>query len=410
MHAAEGSPSTDVAAGAETRPARAQRIAVLLNSLDTGGAQMRVISLINRFASLDREVELFAPIDGGALLPSISSKVRIVALEDGLAAAKPWLARHIGQRSLVQTIVRHLEDWTPDVFISGASATHALAARVRREVPQIPLLLRASSHPLRPFDWSSPFERLREMGRRRLRKHQYAQADAIIAVAEDVAVAVRRLVPRASVTVIHNPVITADFLAGANHPISLPWGDDDDAPLILGVGRLALAKDFPTLLRAFAVVRAQRPVHLAIIGGGTAQESKAIAALAEHLGVAPDVALLGHSDRVAAWLRRASLFVSSSIWEGSPAAIVEALAMGCPVVATDCPGGSRELLDQGRLGELVPPRDVQAMAAAMIAQLETPVDPQPLMAAVTSYAEEGRAEDYLAAIDACVARRRGARR
>jgi glycosyltransferase involved in cell wall biosynthesis len=140
-----------------------------------------------------------------------------------------------------------------------------------------------------------------------------------------------------------------------------------------------------------------------IIGEGSARERSTLANLAAQLGIVGDVAFPGESDVVAAWLRRADLFVSSSLWEGSAGALVEALAIGCPVVATSSVGSARDLLEDGRIGRLVPPRDPRRLARAMIEELGTRRDRDLLEATVAPYASKGRAADYLAAIDGCVA-------
>ena len=79
--------------------------------------------------------------------------------------------------------------------------------------------------------------------------------------------------------------------------------------------------------------------------------------LVARLGLSERVELVGHVDGVAGWLARADLLVSSSLWEGSPGAIIEALEAGLPVVATACPGGSVELIEGTSGGILVPVRD-----------------------------------------------------
>ena len=116
--------------------------------------------------------------------------------------------------------------------------------------------------------------------------------------------------------------------------------------------------------------------------------------------------MMGHVDGVGGWLSRADLLVSSSLWEGSPGAIIEAFAAGCPVVATACPGGSVELLEGSAGGALVPMRDPAAMAAAILAELERPRDRDALRALAEPYRDDGRADSlYLEAIAAAERRR-----
>ncbi len=115
--------------------------------------------------------------------------------------------------------------------------------------------------------------------------------------------------------------------------------------MVLGVGRLTEQKDFPTLLRAFAEVATRRDARLIILGEGQLRET--LLEQAQQLGIADKVAFPGFTDNPWAWMHRAAVFVLSSRWEGSPNTLTEALALGTPVVSTDCPSGPRELLSGG---------------------------------------------------------------
>jgi glycosyltransferase involved in cell wall biosynthesis len=192
------------------------------------------------------------------------------------------------------------------------------------------------------------------------------------------------------VTVILNPTVTQPL------PERLPAASDA-APLIVGVGRFVLQKDFDTLLRAFALVRAATPARLALIGDGPRRSR--LEDMAKSLGLEGDVLMPGWSDDVRAWLESASLLVSSSLWEGSPGVIIEALGVGCPVVATDCPGGSRAILRDGKLGPLVRPGDYRAMAGAMLSILANPLPATELRSGAAPFGEEGKAEAYLKILD-----------
>ena len=369
---------------------KARRIAVLLQSLDGGGAQRRTVELANGFVAQGRAVDLLLVEPGDDLQGKVASAVRITRLgSDPICQLADYLKRE-----------------QPDALLAGAAAIHDIAVAAVAKHPGTPLILRASSHPLRHFPWSMPRQRLRELFRRRARLRRYAAADLIIAVAADVGEALRRALPSARVEVIANPVVNPAFLADADAAIKLPWPPDETIPLIVGIGRFALAKDFPTLIRAFGLLRETRPAHLAILGDGSPRERAALEKLVRRFGLEADIALPGVTPHVAAWLSRANLFVSSSLWEGSPGALIEALAMGCPVVATNSVGTARDLLADPRLGALVPPSDPRAMAKAMAAVLDRPVNRAALVAAAKPFATGGRAADNLAAIDRCVAGRR----
>jgi glycosyltransferase involved in cell wall biosynthesis len=140
-------------------------------------------------------------------------------------------------------------------------------------------------------------------------------------------------------------------------------------PYIVSVARLdEIQKDHRTLLRAYAqLVRTQ--------GGGGLQEDLVIVgdggfrheleALAMDLGVGKRVHFTGYRNNPHAVVARASALVLSSRYEGMPMVLLEALALGKPVISTDCPTGPREILDDGRFGLLVPIGDVDAMAGAL---------------------------------------------
>ncbi|MGA7343794.1 MAG: glycosyltransferase, partial [Terracidiphilus sp.] len=132
----------------------------------------------------------------------------------------------------------------------------------------------------------------------------------------------------------------------------------------LAAGRLALSKDYPNLLRAFAIVHASCPdARLWIAGQGTADESSALLSLAAELGVDRTMQWLGLRHDLPALLDAADAFVLSAAWEGMPLALAEAMAMEKPVVATDV-GGVRELVLGA--GTIVPARDAEALAQAML--------------------------------------------
>jgi glycosyltransferase involved in cell wall biosynthesis len=157
-------------------------------------------------------------------------------------------------------------------------------------------------------------------------------------------------------------------------------------------------KDFPTLIRAFARVRQTRPCRLVIIGEG--RERPALEALIGQLGLTGQVDLPGFQPNPLPFLARASLFVLSSAWEGSPNVLTEAMALGTPVVATDCPSGPAELLDGGRIAPLVPVGDPEALARMVLATLDQPTPAARLKDAVADYDQAYSARRYLAELEA----------
>ena len=172
-----------------------------------------------------------------------------------------------------------------------------------------------------------------------------------------------------------------------------PWFAPGSPPVVLGIGRLTTQKDFPTLLKAFAQVRAVRKARLMILGEG--RDRQALEVLARELGVASDVDLPGFVLNPFPYMVRASLLVLSSAWEGLPGVLIEAMACGCPVVSTDCPSGPSEILDGGAYGPLVPVGDDGALAKAILSVLEMPPDPERLRARAALFSVERATDQYL---------------
>jgi glycosyltransferase involved in cell wall biosynthesis len=200
----------------------------------------------------------------------------------------------------------------------------------------------------------------------------YLKADGIVAVSKGVAQDLSRNfgIPAERIKVIYNPAVTPELFKRAKEPVEHPWFAPGQPPVILGVGRLTKAKNFPTLIRAFALVRRQRPARLMILGEG--EERPRLEALVKELGLEEDVALPGFIDNPYAYMARAGVFVLSSAWEGLPYVLIQSMACGCPVVSTDCPSGPAEILENGKYGPLVPVGDVEVLAEAILNSMKTP--------------------------------------
>jgi glycosyltransferase involved in cell wall biosynthesis len=203
-------------------------------------------------------------------------------------------------------------------------------------------------------------------------------------------------IPAERIRVAPNPTVTTELERLAGMPLDDPWFAPNEPPVVLGVGRLEPQKDFPNLLRAFALLKRVRPCRLIVLGEG--KEREALARLAVELGIERDFKMPGFVENPYAYMTRASLFVLSSRWEGSPNGLTEALALGTPLVATDCPDGPREILEDGKHGPLVPVGNTQALACAMQQVLANPPAREPLRAAGLRYTLERSADAYIEAL------------
>jgi len=214
----------------------------------------------------------------------------------------------------------------------------------------------------------------------------YRRSAAVVAVSEGVAADVRERYPATTgLVVIPNPVLTA---AMRRHLAQLPGHDPHTPPFrLVALGRLAYEKGFDVMLRAMPVILSRFDVALEIHGEG-AQRAQ-LQALIATLGLQAHVRLAGATLDPMAALARADLFVFPSRHEGFGVALVEALACGRQIVASDCPHGPAEILQGGALGQLVAPEDHAALAVAICRGLsgEVRFDPDRLRA---------RAEDFTA--------------
>jgi glycosyltransferase involved in cell wall biosynthesis len=196
------------------------------------------------------------------------------------------------------------------------------------------------------------------------------------------------------VVAIANPIVTPELLEKARAPVAHPWLEPGSPPVVLGAGRLTRQKRFDVLLHAFALVTRTRPARLLLLGEG--EDRVELEALASSLGLSADqYSFPGYVENPYAYMSRASLFVLSSDFEGLPSVLIEALATGCPVVSTDCPGGASEILRGGAVAPLVPVDDPPALAAAMLRLLEEPPDREPLRQRGLDYGMATAVDRYL---------------
>jgi glycosyltransferase involved in cell wall biosynthesis len=358
---------------------RPLKIALLLPNLRAGGAEWVNVLLARAFAERGHEVSFLLMQAEGALLGELPKGGEVVDL--GISRFRYAPRRLAGA----------LKGRRPDAVIASLWPLTGLAVLARAlGGSNCRLVLVEHSNLSR----SAAVRGLGDLVNRRLGAFIYGAADAVVAVSQGVKddLVARTGLKADHVRVIHNPVRTPDPAARAD-PALLTWWKDARASLI-AVGSLKPAKDYPTLLRAFEQLARRRNARILILGEGPARPQ--LERLVAELGLQERVRLPGAVSDPYPYLTEADLFVLSSAWEGFGNVIVEALAAGTPVVSTDCPSGPAEILENGRYGRLTPVGDVLALARAMDAALETPVDRDMLKARGAEFSVEHAADQYLA--------------
>jgi exopolysaccharide biosynthesis WecB/TagA/CpsF family protein len=195
------------------------------------------------------------------------------------------------------------------------------------------------------------------------------RADRVLAVSSGVAAELAAMagIAPSRLVVVHNPVVDARFEARGPSPAPHPWLADPAWRTFVFAGRLVPQKDPETALRALACLAAGARTRLLVLGQGPLEPG--LRRLAAALGVADRVAFAGFVPDPLPWIEHAAGLVLSSRHEGFGNVIVEALALGTPVIATDCPHGPGEILEGGIHGVLVAPGDAAAIAGAMAQDL-----------------------------------------
>jgi glycosyltransferase involved in cell wall biosynthesis len=418
MRSGEASPALSGESGSPAPGAR-RRIALLLPNLAGGGAEACMLRTADALLRRRFRVDLVLCERTGPLLAQVPAGAQVIALPSApmpIARALALAADPAGLRTMLAPVllawrpakhlphlpglVRYLRAERPDALFAAMPVPNLLAVWARR-LAAVPSRILISEHNTLSAMLGGS-RRWRDRHLPRLLGHAYRLADGIVAVSDGVADDLARHsgLPRARITTVYNPVITPELPAMASQPVAHRWFLPTTPPVVLGVGSLSARKDFPTLVRAFARLRAERDCRLVILGQAasprkTEEQRAALMALAASLGVAADVDLPGFVANPFAYMTRAAAFVLSSAFEGLPSVLIEALACGCPVVSTDCPSGPAEILDGGRFGALVPVGDDQAMAAAIAATLERPIAATTLQARAAIFSVDRAIDRYV---------------
>lgn len=341
---------------------RPLRVSFAIPALDRGGPDRVFYELLS---GLDRErfePSLIVQKDDGDYLHRLSGRVRIDVIGSNRAGAGYPVA----------ALRRHLRAQAPDIVISTLRMTLTTTAALIG-------LRRPPVHIVRPANHLSA--NARELIAVAPIKHRISLlanlamlrlSDAVICQSGSLRADLDRYVKlEHKAYTIGNPVDLKALAVQANASAQAPAG----APALLSVGRLMPQKGYDLLIRAMPAVLRQHPgAQLTIIGEGS-ERAHLERLIVEH-ALGSQVSLPGFIANPYPLMKRCSLFVSSSRYEGFPNVVLEALALGRPVVATDCAGGTSEMIKPGLTGQLAACESPAALAAAILTGLRPEMQPR----------------------------------
>lgn len=362
-------------------PRGPERVFVYIPSLKTGGGEISMLRVAEGLAERGLDVEVVVH----------DSSVREQALPRGVTLID---LQAQGTRQAIRRLAQRIRKRSPRWVISAFPHTNlatVLACRLARTGTLSVITEHAplTQQILQQDNW-------RYRGLPLLLRAGYRRADAIVSVSAGVRDDLRQLIGKdVRIQTIHNPVLPDDFEQAAEAPADHPWLQDPGLQVVMSMCRLSEEKDLPTLIRAFERIHAAHPcARLLMVGEGPDRER--LQGLIDRAGLGAVADLPGRTDQPLAWMRRASVFVLASTFEGYGNVLVEALAVGTPVISTDCPVGPREILENGRFGQLVPVGDDAAMARALGQVLNARWIPEGAMQAARRRTQSKACDEYLA--------------
>ena len=346
-------------------------IALFLPDLNGGGAERGMLTLPKYFVERGHRVDLVLARAEGALLPLLPPTVRLVDLRAGW---RSWGLLGLAVSAMLR-LAAYLRRERPDTLLSTLTGANLVAVLARAIGNRDTKLVLREAVTLKNIQGSFRLYLMRWL---------YPKADVVVALTE--------VMRRELITIIRihydkvvripNPIDLDFILNKAAIPFEHPWFFQNEPPVVIGIGRLSPQKDFSTLIHAFAQLRSGFKSRLVILGEGPLRGE--LESLVKELKLDGDVILPGFDDNPYRWLSRAKVFVLSSLWEGYPNVVLEALALGKLVVMTGY-DSSVEIFADNSFVIIVPPSNPTIMANAIIEALNRQTCPNILLAPADSH-------------------------
>ncbi len=338
-----------------------KKIAFFISNLGGGGAEKVFLNLVNHFYSKELPVLLILRHKRGEYLDELNPAIKIAEIGSN------------NPLKMLYKIISICKKHEISVLISSQRYNNILSILAKKN-----LCVKVIGREANTFDGiinssdQNTISTLKNQLVFLLMKALYPLADLIIANSQDTADDILKhiRISRKKVKVINNPIVNDHIFVKGDEAIGNKRFEKLSKPLIIAVGSLTYQKNYEFLVKSFKQVSVSIPdANLVILGKGHLEDN--ILQLCKKLDIEQRVHLLGFVKNPYKYMKHSDLFVLSSRFEGFGNVIVEALAMGLPVVSTNCPGGPHEILDNGKYGTLVKLNDMKEFSDAIIEKLNS---------------------------------------
>lgn len=331
------------------------KISIISLTLDGGGAEKVAVNLANYYSKTGYDVDLVLIKKVGPYLKLVSNNVNLVDLSSynyffSLLKLRSYLNKN--NNNLFLSVIRSV-----NILIGLSSVGLKIKNLTFREANTLDAIRKMK--PFKRFIYKN------------LMRYSYFKANTIIANSYDTKQDLidENIIKDEKSLVIVNPVLPLDYQELLQKESHHRWLDDKNLKVILSVGRLHEQKNYPFLIECFAeLVKKHNNTRLLIVGEGKDKEK--LQSQIDILGMHEFINIENFQSNIFPYYKKSTVFALSSQWEGFGNVIVEALSAGTPVVSTNCSGGPKMILENGKYGTLVDIGNKKAYVDALCDKLQ----------------------------------------
>lgn len=335
-----------------------KKVFFIIPTLGDGGAERVMLTILSSLNRDEVKPILILFEKRGEYLDALPSdvEIRVVGTRKGI-----FRLRGLVSFGVIKKLSKLIKDEVPDVLVSFMWFTNALTIIAKKISGATCKVISSERYGLK-LSYEGWFT---ESQRKAVIRFLYPAANIIVVNAREMGEHLKDMyqMPPEKLEVIYNPIDIEKITRLSKEKSDHNWFYEN-IPIIMAAGRLTRQKGFDYLLKAFCKLLSEKiSSRLMILGKGEEEEN--LKGLAEQLNLRDKVEFLGFQQNPYKYLSHSTLFVLSSLYEGFPNVLLEAMALGIPSVATRCPTGPDEIITEGVDGILVPPADEKAIADAI---------------------------------------------